>query len=295
MMKMKYILLFLILISIIEGFAQGTYSGRGRPDQFILHTTPSLSVLDYKSVDSKSSISGNIGVGAEYGHFFNQFVGLSVGAEVTSFSTFYTFNGRKDSLELFDNWSSRFYKLRQNLTTKEYQQVTYLSFPFKLNFRHRLTNSFNINVSAGAAYTVYLAENKLIISGTIDRQAFFGDIYVNIDEFYPLMFGKFKDYINPSPAKQFKSTWLAVAQMGLSFNLADNWNMHTEINFQYGLKNIKLRSINLLVPDEYSGITATNYIGDIRPVSVGLRVGIAYNFDIFGIDYCKCHSKWNKK
>lgn len=279
----------------MPGYSQATYSGRGRPDQLMLHTTPSISLLDYKSVDSKSAISGNIGIGTEYGHFFNQYWGLTVGAEITSFSTFYTFKGRKDSLEMFDDWSLRYYKLRQKLTTMEYQSVTYLSFPVKLNFRHRLTNSLNFNISAGAAYTLYLTENKSIISGTIDRQAFFGDIYVNIDEFYPLMFGKFPDYINPSSEKQFKNTLLAVAQMGISFNLADNWNMHAELNLQYGYKNIKLRAINILVPDEYSGITATNYIGEIKPVSLGLRIGIAYNFDIFGIDQCNCHSKWNKK
>ncbi|MDD3322432.1 MAG: hypothetical protein PHS59_13415 [Paludibacter sp.] len=294
-MKIRnFILVVLILFNLASGFTQTNYSGRGRPDQLILHTTPSVSLLSYKSLDSKSTISGNIGTGLEYGHFFNEIWGLSIGAEITSFSTFYHFKGRKDSLELFDNWSSRYYKLNQNLTTKEFQSVTYLSFPVKINYRHRLTKSLNFNVSAGAAYTLYFAENKSIVSGTIDRQAFFGDIYVNIDEFYPLMFGKFTDYINPSSEKQFKSTLLGVVQMGLSFNLADNWNMHTELNFQYGFQNIKTRSINLLIPDEYSGVTATNYIGEIHPLSLGLRIGVAYNFDLFGVD-CKCHNTWYKK
>ena len=285
------ILMVLFSIRLMSGYGQTNYSGRGRPDQLMIHTTPSLSLLDYKSVDSKSSISGNFGVGLEYAHFFNQYVGLSVGAELSSFSTFYTFNGRKDSLELFDSWSSRYYKLRQNLTTKEYQSVTYLSFPVKINYRHSFTKDLNFNISAGVAYALYMSENKSVISGTIDREAFFGDINVNIDEFYPLMFGKFSNYINPSSEKQFKSTLLGIAQMGFSFNLADNWNMHTELNFQYGFQNIKCRAINILVPDEYSGVTATNYIGEIRPVSLGLRIGIAYNFDLFAVD-CKCHNSW---
>jgi outer membrane protein W len=287
------ILIVLFLFNLVSGYAQTTYSGRGRPDQLMIHATPSLSLLDYKSVDSNSSFSGNLGAGLEYAHFFNKYVGLSFGAEVSSFSTFYTFNGRKDSLQLFDNWSSKYYKLRQNLTTKEYQKVTYLSFPIKINYRHNFTKDLNFNVSVGAAYALYITENKSIITGTIDREAFFGDINVNIDEFYPLMFGKFTDYINPSSEKQFKSTVLGIAQMGFSFNLADNWNMHTELNFQYGFQNIKYRSINILVPNEYSGVTATNYIGEIRPISLGLRIGIAYNFDLFGVD-CKCHGTWQQ-
>lgn len=293
-MKIRICILSLLCsFNLISGYSQTNYSGRARPDQLMLHTTPYVSLLDYKSVDSKSSISGNMGFGLEYAHYFGHYVGLSIGAEVSSFSTFYTFHGRRDSLELFDNWSSRYYKLRQNLTTKEYQKVTYLSFPVKLNFRHNLTKWFNINASVGAAYALYMKEDKSIKSGTIDREAFFGDINVNIDEFYPLMFGKFTDYIQPSPEKQFKSTILGVAQLGLSFNLADNWNMHTELNLQYGFQNIKRRSINLLVPEEYSGVTATNYIGDIRPVSLGIRIGIAYNFDLFGLD-CKCHNSWQQ-
>jgi hypothetical protein len=82
---------------------------------------------------------------------------------------------------------------------------------------------------------------------------------------------------------------LEIAQVGLSFKIAENWNMHTELNLQYGFQNIKTRAINILVPDEYSGITATKYIGEIHPLSFGIRFGIAYTFDIFNVD-CKCHN-----
>lgn len=291
----NYILAIIFSLNIAFGYAESNdYSGRGRPDHIMFHTTPSVSLLNYKSIESRSTPGVSIGGGLEYAHFFNQYVGLSIGAELTSFSSFYKFNGRQDSLELFDNWSSRYYKLRQNLTTREFQSVTYLSIPFKLNFRHRLTDDLNYNISAGVAYTKYMFENKSIVSGYIDRQAFFGDIFVNIDEFYPLMFGKFDDYINPGPEKQFKNSFLGIAQMGVSFNLADGWNMHTELNFQYGFKDIKLRSINILVPDEYSGVTATNFIGEIKPLSFGIKIGITYNFDLFGLDQCHCHDKWYK-
>lgn len=288
-MKIRIGLLIILSFHLISACAKGYYTSRERPDHLMLHLTPAVTILDYKSVDSRSFISGNIGLGAEYAHFFHQHWGLSVGAELSSFSSFYFFRGRKDSLELFDIWSSRYYKLRQNLTTKEYQNVTYFSFPVKVIYRHIFTRRFNINASIGAAYGLYASESKSIVAGTIDRQAFFGDIYVNIDDFKPLMFGKFKDYINPSPIKQFKSTVLGIAQMGLSFKLAENWNLHTELNLQYGFKNIKTRAINILVPDEYSGITATNYIGEIHPASLGLRVGLTYTFDLFNVD-CKCHN-----
>ena len=289
-MMRKYIIL-LFLLSNLSGFSLGDYTNRAQPDNFMLHLTPSVALLEYKSMDAKSTVSANVGVGAEYAHYFDQYLGLSIGAEVTSFNAYYRFNERHDSLQLFDNWSSRYYKLRQNLTTREYQRVTYLSLPLKLNFRSRLSNTLNLDISVGAAYTVYLSEKKSIVSGTIDRQAFFGDIYVNIDDFRPLMFGKFTDYINPSPEKQFKHTWLGIAQMGVSFKLSDKWNMNTALNFQYGFKDIKNRSINILVPDEYSGVTATNYIGDIRPLSIGLRVGVTYVFDLFNVG-CKCHGTW---
>lgn len=290
----RYVSLVLVVLSLMVqmGYANKNYSGRARPDQLMMHITPCVSLLNYKSVDGRSMPSGNLGAGIELAHFFGLHLGFSVGAEVSSFSTFYKFNGRKDSLQLFDNYSGRYYRLRQKLTTNEYQNVTYLSLPVKLHYRCELTKKLNFNVSIGAAYTKYLSESKSIVSGTIDRQAYFQDIHVTIDEFYPLGFGKFNDYIHPSSTSQFKGTILGIAQVGFTFNLAPNWNMHTELNFQYGLKNIKTRSIPLLVPEEYSGITATNYIGEIHPASLGLRIGVAYNFDIFNVD-CKCHSKWD--
>ena len=284
------ILSILIMLNITFSYAQGFY-GPTRTDHVMLHSTGSVSLLDYKSIDSKSSISPNIGVGVEYAHFFGKNFGLSIGAELTSFSSYYRFNGRRDSLELFDNWSSRYYKLRQNLTTLEHQRVTYLSIPAKLNFRRRLAPQLTFHASAGAAYTVYLTEKQSVVAGTIDRQAFFGDIFVNIDDFRPLMFGKFNDFINPSSQKQFTKTLLGIAQLGVSFNIAKDWDMHTELNFQYGFENIKLRNINILVPDEYSGVTATNYIGNILPMSVGLRVGVTYKFDLFNVG-CMCDEGW---
>lgn len=283
---------FLLLLSCVSVFANNNYSGRARPDHLMLHLTPSVSLLNYKSTDGRSMLSGNIGAGVEYAHFFGKNFGIGVGAEFTSFSTFYKFNSRRDSLQLFDAWSSRFYMLRQNLTTLEFQRVNYISLPVKIHYRHYLTKKLNFNISGGVAYTKYISESKAIVSGTIDRQAYFDDIHVTIDEFYPLGFGKFKNYIHPSSIKQFKSTLLAVAQTGFTFNLAPNWNMNTELNFQYGIKNIKTRAIDILVPEEYSGITATNYIGTIHPLSIGIRVGITYNFDLFNVD-CKCHSKWD--
>lgn len=290
MMKNKLIYILILTMSCIgTTSAKRYYTSRERPDHLMFHLTPAVTLLDYKSADARSKIAGSVGAGMEYAHFFGRHFGLSVGAEVTSFSTFYRFRGRKDSLQMFDNWSSYYYKLRQNLTTREYQRVTYLSIPFKLQYRQLFTRKLVFNFSAGLAYTFYMGEKKSIVSGTVAREAWFDDIHVDIDEFYPLRFGKFRDYINPSSQKQFKQTLLGIAQGGFSFKLSENWNVHTELNLQYGISNIKTRSINLLVPDEYAGVTATNYIGTIRPMSVGFRIGLAYTFDLFNVD-CKCHN-----
>lgn len=269
--------------------AKSYYTSRERPDHLMFHTTPSISLLDYKSQEARSIISPSIGLGIEYAHFAGLHWGLSIGTEITSFSSIYIFDNRKDSLGLFDNWSNRNYTLRQNLTTKEHQRVTYLSIPAKLMYRRLFNRRLVFNASIGAAYGLYLMENHTIMAGNIDRRAFFNDIYVEIDDFKPLMFGKFPDYINPSSTPQFKSTWLGIAQTGFSYKLSSNWNMHTELNFQYGFKDIKNRNINILVPEEYSGITATNYISTIRPLSLGFRIGFAYIFDVFNVD-CKCHN-----
>lgn len=278
-----------MVFSTLSIYAKTYYSKRERPDQLMFHITPTVSSLVYNSSDSRSNLRPNMGFGVEYSHFFVQHLGLSIGSELTTFNSTYVFKGRKDSLELFDNWSSRYYTLKQNLSTKEYQRVTYLSLPVKFHYRYNLNRQVNFNASIGVAYSLHISEKKSIISGTIDRRAFFENIYVEIDDFHPLMFGKFGYYIHPSPEKQFKSTLLGIAQSGLSFKISENWNMHTELNIQYGIyKTIKNRSINLLVPDEYAGVTATNYIGNIRPLSFGIRLGFVHTFDLFDVD-CKCH------
>lgn len=288
-MKRTGIVIVLFFLLVSELHAEGYYTRRERPDHLMFHVTPAFTLLNYKSAESRSLPSLNGSFGVEYAHFFGLHLGVSIGADISSFSSFYAFGGRRDSLQMFDNWSSLYYKLRQNLTTKEYQRVTYYAFPLKLHLRMLASRTLVFNVSGGLQYSIYASEKQAIVGGTVDRSAYFDDIHVDIDEFYPLLFGKFNRFINPSPQRQFKKTMFAVAQAGFSFRLAEDLNMHTELNFQYGLKNIKTRNINLLVPDEYAGVTATNFIGNIRPISLGLKIGITYTFDLFNVD-CKCHN-----
>ena len=290
---MKKLILILILIAAITTpvVGQPLYSKSQQPDHLMWHITGSASQLQYQSAEGSSKPAPVAGVGVEYAHFFQRSIGLSAGVELNSYAAFYTFDGRSDSLQMFDSWSSYHYKLRQQLYTKEYQRVSYVSFPVKVILRQRLSRTINLNLSSGLAWNVYLTEKKSIVAGTIHRQAYFDDIHVNVDEFYPLMFGQFTDYINPSPQKQFGTTLTFVAQAGLSFQLNTKWALHTELNFQSGLKDIKERHIDLLVPEEYAGVTATNYIGEIKPHSLGLRIGFTYSFDLFDKD-CRCHGNW---
>jgi hypothetical protein len=292
-MKRKVIIVLLGFFALVSANAKEFYPMSQQPDHLMFHVTPAFSLLDYRSSDGRSIPTPTVGLGVEYAHYFFRFIGVSIGAEVNSYNSLYFFLGRKDSLPLFDSWSSRNYLLRQQLHTKEYQSVSYLSVPVKVILRQAISPTINLNLSAGVAYNAYLTESKNIVAGNIYRQAFFGDINVNIDEFYPLNFGKFNDYINPSSQKQFTTTLTGIAQLGFSFHFNQRWVMHTNFNFQYGLNNIKTRNINLLVPNEYAGITATNYIGNIKPYSLGFRIGVSYNFDLFDVD-CHCTGKWWK-
>jgi hypothetical protein len=149
----------------------------------------------------------------------------------------------------------------------------------------------NLSISAGAAYNFYLKETKSIIVGSVYRQAYFPDINVVVDDFLPLTFGRFNDYVNPSPLKQFTKTTTGIFQIGITNHFNTKWVAHASLNFMYGMDNIKLRKINLLSPNEYSGVTATNYIGEIKPYSLGIRLGLSYNFDLFEAD-CHCTNTW---
>jgi hypothetical protein len=287
----KIILLLIVTITIISTNAKEYYPISQQPDHLMFHFTPAMSLLNYNSANGQSIPAPAIGFGVEYAHFIHRRIGFSIGAELNTYNAMYIFNGRKDSLPLLDSWSSRNYILRQQLYTKEFQSVSYLSVPVKAIFRQMLSSTVNLNISAGVAYNTYLIEYKDIIAGEIFRQAYFGDINVNIDEFYPLTFGEFDDYVNPSPQKQFTTTLTGIAQIGLSYHFSKQWVMHTDVNFQYGFKNIKTRDIDILVPNEYSGVTATNYIGEIKPYSLGFRIGFSYNFDLFKVD-CHCQNTW---
>jgi hypothetical protein len=293
MKKIAFTYLF-FLVNIIALYSQ-TYSNLEQPDHLSFHITPSITLLDYKSARSRSIPGVNAGAGVEYAHFFNKYLGLSIGAEVNSFSSYYSFGNKKDSLPMFDSWSGFKYTLHQNLNSLEYQRVTYLNVPLKIELRNLVARNLRFTSSFGVAYSLYLTEHQSVVARTVDRSAYFDSIHVLVDDFAPLNFGKFTHFINPSGKQQFKRTFMGLFQLGLAYTIIPDVNLHAELNIQYGFENIKLLDNNILVPEEYSGVTATNYIGTIRPMSIGIRVGVTYNFDLFGID-CKCHqAKYDKQ
>lgn len=291
--KLLALLTFALLIATGTLHARGYYPAHQRPDHIMIYALPAAAHLQYKSTDAASKMSPVINAGVEYAHFIHHSIGFSIGVEYNTFASKYSFDHRRDSLQMFDTWSGYHYQLKQQLYTTEQQKVSYLSFPLKFHIRQSLTPSINLNLSGGVVFNAYLSQKQTILARTIHRQAYFDDIHVNIDDFQPLLFGTFNQFIQPSPDLQLGVSRTYTAQIGLSFQLNDYWALHTEINYQKGTKDLKQRNINLLMPNEYAGVTATNYIGTVKPQSLGLKIGLAYTFDLFNVD-CKCQNSWWK-
>lgn len=238
---------------------------------------PSLNRLSYKSADNSSE--GALGLGLQVGytyHLTNRW-GLGVGLRYQPFSASYKNQGYQINSELLTEPNGHNYIINQTLNNTEEQRVNYLMIPVLASYRMPLTEKVSIRLAMGAAYGLAFGEKLTFSSGNLVRSAYFPDNDLVVDNLPEQSFGHFTDYVNMASGKQFKNAVMGIGEVGAEYALNDKWLMTAAVNGVLG-SNVKKNNESLLQHNGYSGITSSGYIGAVKPVSMGLSVGVIYRF-----------------
>ncbi|WP_052345228.1 OmpA family protein [Alkaliflexus imshenetskii] len=270
-----YAMLLILLSASSLAFGQ-TDSIKGK-HSLEFSIIPSFNRLSYKSADNSSE--GALGLGLKFGytyHLTNRW-GLGVGLRYQPFSSSYKNQGYQISSELLTEPNGHNYIINQTLNNTEKQRVKYLMIPVVASYRFPINEKISIRLATGAAYGLAFAEKLTFSSGSLQRAAYFPDNDLVVDNLPEQSFGYFNDYVNMASGKQFKNTIMGIGEVGAEYAMNDKWLMTAAMSGVIG-SDIKKNNESLLQHNGYSGVTSSNYVGAVKPVSLGLALGIIYRF-----------------
>lgn len=238
---------------------------------------PSYSQLSYKSADNTSKGAFSLGVSLGYTYHFTERWGIGIGLRYQPFAATYQNRGYQSTSALFAEPNGNQYSITQTLDSKERQRVSYLMVPLTASFRYPLTGKVTLKAAAGAAYAIALSEKLEVASGTITRTAYFPNADLTIDNLPEQTLGTYTDYINMPSGKQLKNAIMGVGELGAEYALNEQWLLSAGISATMG-GDIKKQSNPILQQNSYAGVTASSYVGAVKPVSAGLSLGVVYRF-----------------
>lgn len=267
------LLMFLSANSIVLG---QTDSIQGK-HSLELAIIPSLKRLSYKSADNSSK--GALGLGLQFGytyHLTNRW-GVGVSLRYQPFSGTYKTRGYHTISGLYTESNGYTYVINQILNNTEKQRVNYMMIPVLASYRFPMIEKLSLRVAAGAAYGLAFGEKLNFKSGTIIRSAYFPDLDLVVDDLPEQYLGTYSDYINMPSHKQFKNAFMGIAEAGAEYVVNHQWLVSASVNAVFG-SDVKKSDGAIVHPNGYSGVTASNYVGAVKPFSIGLSVGIIYRF-----------------
>lgn len=267
------LLMFLSAPSLVSG---QTDSLQGK-HSLELSIIPSYNRLSYKSADNSSE--GALGLGFQFGytyHLTNGW-GLGLGLRYQPFSATYNNRDYQTSSGLLTENNGHNYVINQSLDNTEKQRVNYMIIPVLGSYRFPINGKLSVRVAAGAAYALVFGEKVQFNSGTIVRSAYFPDNDIIIDDLPEQSLGTFTDYIHKTSGNQFKNSIMGIGEIGIEYALDHQWLVTASINGVSG-SDIKKKDGPIVQQNGYSGVAASNYIGAVKPVSVGLSIGVIYRF-----------------
>jgi hypothetical protein len=266
----------LLIAALALGATAAAQAQKG--DQFLsLSVGGGLHQLGY-SIDNGSRKSGaGYTLGAGYTYFFNANWGISTGVGVQSFKSTVTVSLLTKAPDVDTEGDA--YELRTRYSGwKEEQSATIIDIPVMGTYRYALTAKIGLTASAGAKLSIPAKSTYKATGGTITTTGYYSQWDVELSDIPEQGFRTFKE--RPSGDITLLSTVELLADVGATYQFTDAINLYGGIYASYGMGSmLKTDSKPIYLKDgTYNGLFASDAVGKVRPLAVGVRLGVVWNF-----------------
>ena len=230
------------------------------------------------SIDNGSRKGGaGFTLGAGYTYFFSASWGISTGVGLQSFKATSTLNALTKAPDVDAEGDA--YELRTRYSGwKEEQSATLIDIPVAATYRRALTPKVGLMASAGAKLSIPTKSTYKATGGTITTTGYYSQWDVELGDLPEQGLRTYGE--RPTGDISLRTTVALLADAGATYQLADAISLYGGIYASYGLTSmLKADSKPIYLKNgTYNGLFASDAVGKVRPLAVGVKLGVVWNF-----------------
>jgi len=265
----------LLIAALALGATAAAQAQKG--DQFLsLSVGGGFHQLGY-SIDNGSRKGGaGYTIATGYTYFFSPCWAISTGLGLQSFKATSTLNLLTKSPGVDAEGDA--YELRTRYNGwKEEQSATLIDIPVAATYRYAFTPRIGLTASAGAMLSIPTKSTYKATGSTITTTGYYSQWDVELSDIPEQGFRTFKE--RPSGDITLRSTVALLADAGATYQLTDAICLYGGIYASYGMGSmLKADSKPIYLKDgTYKGLFASDALGKVRPLAVGVKLGVVWN------------------
>ncbi|MDD4968236.1 MAG: hypothetical protein PHT07_02285 [Paludibacter sp.] len=219
--------------------------------------------------------SGNTGYTANiaFSHFFTSHWGVQTGIGVQSFTTTSTVN-LTESTPAIDSDGDIYIFKSDFKNWQETQQVLFFEIPLTAQFKHRFNSKIGLLATAGAKISIPVQATYKSTGGEIVTSGYYPQWNIELtdvpDQGFKTITQNFTGKYTLNPA------YTAIVELGGIYKISERIDLYAGAYFHYGLNNILKPDTKMLyqVDGTYNGVWKSYQTTDIKPFSIGVKVGM---------------------
>lgn len=264
MKKQTIIGLSILICGVMQSQEKGSY--------LHFNVGGGLNTLSYKLLDGTQKGQAGYTLNAAYSYFFTPQFGIQTGVGLQSFSSLSTQNYMSASPDVdTDGQTYEFRSYYKNWQEK--QQALFIDIPLELQYKHSIGKKFGIIASAGAKISFPISASYNTSGGALTTTGYYSQWDVELNEMPQHGFSTFTDL---KGNLSLKPAYMGIADLGGLYKLSEMMDLYFGGYFNYGLNNVVTPGTNLMFQPNgvYNGVFASAQTNDVKPFSVGIKVGI---------------------
>ncbi len=264
MKKQIIISLSILLCGVIQSQEKGSF--------LHFNVGSGLNTLSYKLLDGTQKGQAGYTLNAAYSYFFTPHWGIQSGIGMQSFRSLSIQNDLSSDPDIdTDGQTYEFRTYTKNWQEK--QQVLFVDIPLELQYKHSFSKKFGIIASAGAKLSYPIHASYKTSGGTLTTSGYYSQWDIELNDMPQHGFSTYTDFNGNS---SLKPTYMGIAELGGTYKLSEKMDLYLGGYYNLGLNNVlKPGTAQLYQPDGvYNGVFATPQAKDVRPYSIGIKVGI---------------------
>jgi len=265
-MKNKIIIVLSLLASVMIQAQE--------PTQY-LHFSVGGGLNNLSYTVPNGSQTGRVGytINGAYSYFFTPNWGLQAGLGIQSFGSISKLN-YFTTAPAIDSEGDAFEFRSQYANWQEKQNALFIEIPIAAQYRYTINEKFGLIGSLGAkmALPVYATYNTF--GGQIKTTGYYKQWDLEVSDLpeqgFSTITNSFTDKISLNPV------FMGLVDFGGLYKLSSNLELYAGAYFNYGFNKAKASDTKAIyeLNGVYNGMLASNQVQNVKPVSLGLKVGI---------------------